>query len=70
MENNNSQGNTNTILIVVVLLIIVVLGVWWYMKSTATPVEDTSGINVDVTLPADGTSEEAVPATSGGPITE
>jgi hypothetical protein len=49
------------------LIIVVVLGVWWYMKSTATPVDD-GGFNVDVNLPEGGTSGGTTPTGSGAPI--
>lgn len=65
MKNSNQAGNTNTILIVVVLIIVVVLGVWWYMKSTATPVDD-GALNVDVNLP----SGDTTPTGTGEPITQ
>lgn len=52
---NDSSSNTNTILIVLVLLILVGFGVWWFtMRSKTAPVENTSGINVDVNLPGSG----------------
>ena len=58
MEHDHDPASqTNTVLIVIVLVILVGFGVWWFTTRNAAP-KDTSGTNINVTLPGGDTTPE------------
>lgn len=58
MENENHSSGTNTVLIVVVLLLLVGFGVWWFtMRGAVETQEDTNGVDIEVQLPSDDSTE-------------
>lgn len=68
---NDNASNTNTILIVVVIIILVAVGVWWFVgRGSAAPATNPNaaspGLNVDVNVPTDGTSNTQPANTQSG----
>jgi len=53
MEQTQTNS-TNTVLLVLVL-VAVVGGIIWFVAGTNTPTDQNRDLQVDVTLPADGT---------------
>lgn len=54
----NDASGTNTVLIVLVLVAVVAFGVWFFSQGAIPAADNTRDLNVDVTLPATGGTDE------------